>query len=77
MLKLCIGYHAGWKVVTYLSFAWPNAYEKAQYAADILMKKMQRKGMKADEVHISYLGINALHLGVADMRPEQVDNANE
>ena len=33
--------------------------------------------MKADEVHISYLGINALHLGVADMRPEQVDNANE
>lgn len=77
MLKLCIGYHAGWKVVTYLSFAWPNAYEKAQYAADILMKKMQRKGMKADEVHISYLGINALHLGVADMRPELVDNANE
>ena len=77
MLKLCIGYHAGWKVVTYLSFAWPNAYEKAQYAADILMKKMQRKGMQADEVHISYLGINALHLGVADMRPEQVDNANE
>ena len=76
MLKLCIGYHAGWKVVTYLSFAWPNAYEKAQYAADILMKKMQRKGMKADEVHISYLGINALHLGVADMRPEQVRAAH-
>ena len=28
-LKLCLGYHAGYKVVMYLSFAWPDAYEKA------------------------------------------------
>ncbi|MBQ4651437.1 MAG: DUF1446 domain-containing protein [Oscillospiraceae bacterium] len=77
MLKLCIGYHAGWKVVTYLSFAWPDAYEKAQYAAEILMKKMKRLNMKAEEVHISYLGLNALHLAVADMNPELVKNANE
>lgn len=76
-LKLCIGYHAGYKIVTYLSFAWPDAYEKAQYAADILMKKMKRKGMKADEVHISYVGLNALHLGVADMDPELICNMNE
>ena len=76
-LKLCIGYHAGWKVVTYLSFAWPDAYEKAQYAADILMKKMKRKGLKAEEIHISYVGLNSLHLGVADMSPEAVKNLNE
>lgn len=77
MLKLCIGYHAGWKVVTYLSFAWPDAYEKAQYAADILMKKMRRKGLRAEEIHISYLGLNALHLGVADMSADRVKDANE
>lgn len=74
-LKLCIGYHAGWKVVTYLSFAWPDAYEKAQYAAEILMKKMKRKNMQARDIHISYVGLNALHLGVADM--SQAKDINE
>jgi len=76
-LKLCIGYQAGYRVVTYLSFAWPDAYEKAQYAADILMKKMKRKGLKAKDIHISYLGLNALHLGVADMSKETIDRLNE
>lgn len=34
-LKLCIGYHKGWKTVSMLNFAWPDAYEKAQYCAEI------------------------------------------
>lgn len=76
-LKLCVGYHAGYKVVTYLSFVWPDAFEKAQYAAEILMKKMRRKGLRAEEIHISYVGLNALHLDVADMDPELVKNMNE
>lgn len=76
-LKLCIGYHAGYRVVTFLSFAWPDAYEKAQYAADILLKKMKRKGLKAEEIHISFIGLNALHLDVANMDPEFVKNLNE
>lgn len=76
-VKLCIGYHAGYKVATYLSFAWPDAYEKAQYTADILMKKMKRKGLVAEEIHIDYLGVNALHLGVANMNPEMLKNMNE
>ena len=76
-LKLCVGYHAGYKVETYLSFAWPDAYEKAKTAADILMKKMKRKGLKAEEIHISYIGLNALHLDVADMSEDMVKNINE
>lgn len=76
-LKLCIGYHAGYKVETYLSFAWPDAYEKAKYAADILMKKLKRKHLKAEEIHISYVGLNALHLDVADMSEEMVQRMNE
>lgn len=28
-LKLCVGYHKGWKTVSMLSFAWQDAYEKA------------------------------------------------
>lgn len=76
-LKLCIGYHAGYKVETYLSFAWPDAYEKAKAAADILMKKMKRKGLQAEDIHISFLGLNALHLGVADMSEEVIKQQNE
>lgn len=77
MLKLSMGYHAGYKVATMLSFAWPDAYEKAQYAADILMKKMKRKGLRAEEIRIDYIGLNSLHLGVADMDPEKVKDLNE
>lgn len=76
-LKLCIGYHAGYKVETYICYAWPDAYDKAHYAAEILMKKMKRKGLKAEEIRIDYLGLNALHLGVANMDPDLVKNLNE
>ena len=65
-LKLSIGYHAGFKVAGMLSFAWPDAYEKAQYAAEIIMKKMKRKGLQYEDIRIDYIGLNALHLDVAD-----------
>ena len=56
-LKLCVGYHKGWKTVSMLSFAWPDAYEKARYCADVIMKKMKTKGMRADDVHLSLIHI--------------------
>lgn len=77
MLKLSAGYHAGYKVAAMLSFAWPDAYEKAKYTAELIMKKMARKGLRAQDVHISFIGLNSLHLGVADMSPETVKNLNE
>ncbi len=76
-LKVSMGYHNGYQVAGMLSFAWPDAYEKAQYAAEILTKKMQRKGLKAEEVRIDYIGLNSLHLGVAESTPEQIKNLNE
>jgi hypothetical protein len=74
-LKLSAGYLMGYKTAGMLSFAWPDAYEKAQAAAGILAKKMKRKGLKADEIQIDYIGLNALHLGVADM--SQAKELNE
>ena len=76
-IKLCVGYHKGWKTVSMLSFAWPNAYEKAKMCADIIMNKMKEKGMKADDVHISFIGLDSLHLGVADKSPETIARLNE
>lgn len=77
MLKVSMGYHAGYKVAGMLSFAWPDAYEKAQYAADIIMKKMRRKGLKEEEVRIDYIGVNALHLAVAETDPDKLKDLNE
>ncbi|MDO5716017.1 MAG: acyclic terpene utilization AtuA family protein [Tissierellia bacterium] len=76
-LKLTIGYHAGYKVETYLNFAWPDAYEKAQYAADIIMKKMKRKNLKTEDLRIDFVGLNALHLNVANLSDSVIDNQNE
>ena len=76
-IKLCVGYHKGWKTVSMLSFAWPNAYEKAKMCAEVIMNKMKEKGMKADDVHISFIGLDALHLGVADKSPETIARLNE
>lgn len=76
-LKLSIGYHAGYKVVTYLSYAWPDAYEKAQHAAEILLKKLKRKGVHYEDIQIDYVGLNALHLDVAEMSEDLIKNTNE
>lgn len=76
-LKMCIGYHAGYKVSTYISYAWPDAYEKAKYAADIIMKKMKRKNMKYEDLRIDYLGLNALHLNVAEIDDDLIKKTNE
>ena len=76
-LKLSLGYHAGYKVVTYLPFGWPDAYEKAQYAAEILMKKMRRKGMQYEDIRIDYLGVNALHMSLAEVNEKMLKELNE
>lgn len=76
-LKLCVGYHKGFKTVSMLSFAWPDAYEKAKYCAEIIMKKMKKRGMKESDIHISYIGLNSLHLNVADMSEEALKHLNE
>lgn len=76
-IKLCVGYHKGWKTVSMLSFSWPDAYEKAQYTADLIMKRMKRRGMKADDIHISYIGLNSLHLEVSDTSEEALKHLNE
>lgn len=77
MLKVSMGYHAGWQVTGMLSYAWPEAYEKAQYAAEILTKKLRRKGLVAEAVQVDYIGLNSLHLNAAETSPEQLKDLNE
>lgn len=76
-LKLCVGYSAGYKVESFYCFAWPDAYDKAKLASEIVMEKMRKKDLKTEEVRIDYVGLNSLHLSLADMSEERLKDLNE
>ncbi len=74
-LKLCLGISAGYRIVAYLPYAWPFAIEKAKKAQDILLKRLQKLNLKADDIRFDLLGVNALHLDTVtkiDYEPNEV-----
>ncbi len=58
-LKLSIHYSAGWKATGALVYSWPDAVEKAQAAARILRRRLDRLGLRWQEIRTEYLGVNA------------------
>ena len=66
-LKLCIGYSAGWRIVAYLPYAWPDAIDKARKTEEILRARLRKKNLVARDLRFDLLGVNALHLNTAPM----------
>jgi hypothetical protein len=60
-LKVSISYSAGFKAVGTLVYAWPEAYDKAARADAILRDRLDRLGLKFDEVLTEFVGANATH----------------
>lgn len=60
-LKVSISYSAGFKAVGTLVYSWPDAYAKAQAADRILRARLERLGLKFDEVLTEFVGANATH----------------
>lgn len=60
-LKVSISYSAGYKAVGTLVYSWPDAYAKAQVADKILSARLDRLGLKFDQVHTEFVGANATH----------------
>jgi hypothetical protein len=61
MLKVSIAYAAGFKAVGTLVYSWPDAVEKAQLADRVLRERLDRLGLRFDEVLTEYVGWNATH----------------
>ncbi len=61
MYKVSISYSAGYKAVGSLVYAWPDAYQKAQAADRILRERLDRLGLRFDEVLTEIVGANACH----------------
>jgi len=60
-LKVSISYSAGFKAVGTLVYAWPDAYRKARAADRVLRARLERLGLKFDQVLTEFVGANATH----------------
>ncbi|WP_374712826.1 acyclic terpene utilization AtuA family protein [Symbiobacterium terraclitae] len=69
-LKALLGYADGWMGEGYISFSWPKAYSKARRAAEIIRARLEMQGVRPQEIHEEYIGINSLWGALA---PEPVD----
>jgi len=59
--KVSIAYSDGWKAVGTLVYAWPDAYEKARAADQIVRKRLDRLGLEFDLILTEFVGVNATH----------------
>ena len=69
MLKVSVSYNDGFKATGTLVYAWPDAVEKAQAADRVLRERLDRLGLKFDEVLTEYVGWNATHGPLAGPPP--------
>jgi len=60
-LKVSIAYRAGYKAVGSLVYSWPDALEKAEMADRVLRERLDRLGLKFDQVMTEFVGANATH----------------
>ena len=60
-LKVSISYSSGFKAVGTLVYAWPDAYKKAQAADRVLRARLDRLGLKFEQVLTEFVGANATH----------------
>jgi hypothetical protein len=59
--KVSISYSAGYKAVGTLVYSWPDAYDKAQAADRILRTRLDRLGLKFEQILTEFVGANATH----------------
>ncbi len=60
-LKVSIAYRDGFKAVGSLVYAWPDALEKAQHADRVLRERLERLGLRFDQILTEFVGADATH----------------
>ena len=69
-LKVSIAYHAGWKATGTLTYAWPDALEKARRADEILRGRLAALGLSFDEIRTEFVGAGACTGRVPEGAPD-------
>lgn len=70
--KISIAYSAGWKSVGTLVYSYPDAYEKAKAADQILRKRLKNLGLEFDVILTEFVGVNATHGHLAGEPPKDI-----
>jgi hypothetical protein len=60
-LKVSIAYFYGYKAVGTLVYSWPDAYEKARRADQVLRGRLEALGLSFEQVLTEYVGVDATH----------------
>jgi hypothetical protein len=74
-LKIVGGYHDGWMGQASFGYSWPQAYKKAERAAQIVQQGLREQKLAVDDLCIEYLGYDSLLGPLVDSN--QRDNLNE
>lgn len=73
LYKVSISYSDGWTCIAHLTYAWPDALEKAKLADQIIRERIEYLGLKFEEIHTEFLGVNACHGPLS----HPIENPNE
>jgi hypothetical protein len=65
MLKVSIAYRAGFKAVGTLVYSWPDAYDKAAAADNVLRRRLDALGLRFEKVLTEFVGLSATHGSLA------------
>ena len=68
-LKVSVAYRAGFKAVGTLVYAWPDAMDKATAADRILRERLDRLGLRFEQVLTEYVGVSATHGALVGRAP--------
>jgi hypothetical protein len=60
-LKVSIAYRAGFKAVGTLVYSWPDALDKAELADRVLRERLDRLGLRFDQILTEFVGVSATH----------------
>ena len=70
--KVSMSYLDGYTAAGTLTYAWPDALEKARAADEILRTRMKDLGLRFEEVRTEFLGYNSCH-GPLAAEPDEVN----
>jgi hypothetical protein len=68
--KVSMAYADGYTAVGTLTYAWPEAVEKAKKADEILRSRLGDLGLSFEEIRTEFLGLNSCHGPLAAMPAE-------
>lgn len=67
LYKVSMSYGDGFTAIGTLTYAWPDALEKARKADEILRIRLADLKLKFDEIRTEFLGLNSCHGPIAKM----------